>query len=160
MKRLEIKNRELIKERILEYFDTSDDLKLSYRLHCILMLIQDSKLSCDDVAQLHGTTPQTIARWIHAFNITNGDISVLKDKDKSGRRPRVQESPLNIISDVLKKSPQNYGINAQRWEGQSLSTLLKDKFRIDLKVRQCQRIMKSLGAANKKGRNWVNNPAE
>jgi len=72
MKRLEIKNRELIKERILEYFGTSDDLKLSYRLHCILMLIQNSNLSCDDVAQLHGTTPQTIARWIHAFNKTNG----------------------------------------------------------------------------------------
>ncbi|QEC73676.1 helix-turn-helix domain-containing protein [Arachidicoccus ginsenosidivorans] len=58
--------------------------------------IQDSKLSCDDVAQLHGTTPQTIARWIHAFNKTNGDISVLKDKDKSGRRPRVQDRPSSL----------------------------------------------------------------
>jgi len=84
----------------------------------------------------------------------------LKDKNKSGRKPRIDENILNIISDILKKSPQKYGINAQRWEGQSLSTLLKAKFGIDLKVRQCQRIMKSLGAANKKGRNWAKNPAE
>jgi len=154
MKRLEIKNQALIKERILQYFQSSEDLKLSYRLHCILMLIDNEQLTCSDVARMHGTTPQTIARWIHAFNSTNGDIEILKDKEKPGGNSRITESQLSIISDVLKHMPSRYGINAQKWEGKTLSVFLKQKFSIDLAVRQCQRIMKNLGLANKKGGDW------
>ncbi|SEA32085.1 Transposase [Arachidicoccus rhizosphaerae] len=160
MKKLVIHNQSKIKKQILSYFQSTEDLKLSYRLHCILMLIENETLSCEDVAKLHGTTPQTIARWIHAFNKTGGDISVLKDKEKPGRAPRVSEVQLNIISDVLKKDPREYGIKADRWEGSTLSELLKQKFNIDLKIRQCQRIMKKLGLANKKGRDWSNRPPE
>ena len=158
MKRLVLNNQEVIKDRILQYFQSTDDLKLSYRLHCILMLIEDKSLSCEDVAQMHNTTPQTIARWIHAFNETNGDIQILKDKEKSGRTSRLTDSQLNIISDVLRDNPLKHGINAQKWEGQTLSDLLKRKFNLDLKVRQCQRIMKNMGFANKKGRDWSKTP--
>lgn len=158
MKRLEIKNQELIKYRILQYFQSSEDLKLSYRLHCILMLIEDKGLSCSEVARMHGTTPQTVARWIHAFNNTNADIHILKDKDRPGRNTRITKSELNIISDVLNDPPDKYGIIAQKWEGKTLSIFLKQRFNIDLKTRQCQRIMKDLGFANKRGRDWSNRP--
>lgn len=160
MKKLIINNRSKIKEQILSYFQSTEELKLSYRLHCILMLIENETLSCEDVAKQHGTTPQTIARWIHAFNKTNGDINVLKDKDKPGRTPRISGDQLDIISDVLKNQPNRYGIKADKWEGATLSELLKQKFNIDLKVRQCQRVMKKLGLANKKGRDWTNRPPE
>lgn len=158
MKKLVIKNQEEIRHRILQYFQSTEDLKLSYRLHCILMLIEDSNLSCQDVAQMHGTTPQTIARWIHAFNDTNGDIHVLKDKNKPGRNARVAPNKLKMISDVLKTHPSKHGLKVDKWEGMALSELLKRKFNIDLKVRQCQRIMKKLGFANKKGRDWSHRP--
>ena len=160
MKKLVINNRTKIKQQILRYFQSTEDLKLAYRLHCILTLIDNDTLSCEQVAKLHGTTQQTIARWIHAFNKTNGDINVLRDKDKPGRAPRVSERQLYVISDVLKKSPKRYGIDADKWEGETLSELLIQKFNIDLKVRQCQRIMKRLGFANKKVRDWSKRPAE
>lgn len=153
MKRLVIKKPEVIKDRILKYFQSSEDLKLAYRLHCILMLIEDESLSCDDVAKMHGTTPQTIARWIHTFNKAgDADVEILKDKQKPGRNTRIKPHELNIISDVLKKTPSQLGLDAEKWNGLALSELLKQKFNIDLKVRQCQRIMQKLGYANKRGR--------
>ena len=160
MKKLVINNGAKIKQQILQYFQSSEDLKLAYRLHCILALIDNESMSCEQVAKQHGTTPQTVARWIHAFNETDGDINVLRDKDKPGRSPRVNQSKIDIISDVLKDPPTKYGIKAEKWEGKTLSELLNKKFDINLQVRQCQRIMQKLGFANKKGRDWSKRPPE
>lgn len=91
------------------------------------MLMENETLSFEDVAKLHGMTQQTIARWIHAFNKTGGGISVLKDKDKPGSKPRVSKTQLNTMLDVLKSHPREYGIKADKWEGSTLSELLKQK---------------------------------
>src|SRR5690606_33538081 len=112
-------------------------------------------LSCNDVAKTHGTTPQTIARWVHALNENkNAGIEILKDKKKSGRKTRIANEELSKISDVLRTPPTKFGFDSNNWNGNILSNLLKQKFNIDLKVRQCQRLMQKLGYANQRGRPW------
>lgn len=155
MKRIAIENPEEIRKQILEYFQESEDLKFAYKLQGILLLLNNKDTNCSEVSRIYGSTPQTLASWVHKLNQGNGhDIEVLRNKPKPGRSTRLSKDELHTIKDALKKEPVQYGLKATKWDGNSLSSLMSKKFEIELKTRQCQRILQRLGYANKRGRPW------
>ena len=155
MKRVAIKKPEEIKRQILEYFQGSEDLKLAYKLQAILLLLDNKDTNCTEVSIIYGSTPQTLANWVHKLNQgEGGSIEVLKNRAKPGRSTRLSKNDMQSIKDVLMKSPRQYGIKSTQWDGDTLSILLNKKFDIKLKTRQCQRILQNIGFANKRGRPW------
>ena len=140
MKRLEIKNANKVRQQILKHLNSDEQAKYFLRLNAILMLIEQEKPNCSLIADLYGIAPPTVARWVNRINASpDGDISVLMDIAKPGRNTRMEEKQLAVISRTLAKSPEKAGIKADKWTGSLLSDYLKQKYKIELKIRMCQR---------------------
>jgi transposase len=153
MKRTTIKQPEKLLRQIEAYFDSTDESKFAAKLQGVLLLLRDKNNNCSEVARLIGKTPQTVAGWVRKLNRSKGgNITVLRDKIKSGRNTRISKEQLKDIKDVLKQTPAHFGIQAIQWDGNTLSTYLDQKVGITLRLRQCQRILQRLGYANKRGR--------
>ncbi|HWY33882.1 MAG TPA: helix-turn-helix domain-containing protein [Nitrosopumilaceae archaeon] len=99
-------------------------------------------------------SPRTVANWIHALN-SSGDIDVLRDKPKPGRRNRLTEGQLEELKHQLQKQPGEAGIETNLWDGKSLSHYIKKQYGVLIQVRQCQRLFRKLGFSLKRGRTIV-----
>ena len=147
MKRLAIKNVENVRRQILAYF-ASDDEQMQYflRLQAILLLSQENGPSSIEVAALYGVARETVTRWVNKLNATEqGDIAALLEVPKPGRNTKMSKKQLAIIDKVLMKSPRKAGIQADKWTGAVLSDYLKKRYGIELKIRMCQRWIRTLG---------------
>lgn len=140
MKRLEIKNSGIVRQQILKLLNSDEQAKYLVRLHAILMLIEQEKPNCSEVANLYGIAPPTVARWVNRINAsTDGDISVLMDIPNPGRNTRMEEKQMAFIRKTLARSPGKAGMKENKWTGRLLSDYLQQKYGIALKVRMCQR---------------------
>jgi len=147
MKRLAIKNVENVRRQILAYF-ASDDEQIQYllRLHAILLLCREDRPDNMEVAALYGVDRKTVTRWVNKLNDTDdGDITALLEVPKPGRTTRLSKKQLASIDKVLGKPPIKAGIQADKWTGSILSDYLKNKYGIELKIRMCQRWIRTLG---------------
>jgi transposase len=155
MKRLTIMKSEEIREKISKYFQESEDMKFAYKLQGILLLLNNKDTNCTEVSRIYGCTPQTLANWVHKLNQgKGGNIEVLRNKVKPGRSAHLSKNQLHIIKGALKKSPTHFNLKSTKWDGETLSMFLSRQFGVELKVRQCQRILRRMGYANKRGRPW------
>lgn len=154
MRRITIEKPEKIKQQILDYFQESAEHKFAYKLQAILLLLDNEHTNCSEVARIYGTSPQAIAKWVRQLNEGKGNIEALKNRPKFGRNTRLSKKDMRHIKDVLTRNPAVYGIQSNRWDGITLSAFLKKEMGIELKVRQCQRVLNRLGVANKSGRPW------
>lgn len=151
MQRLKINNPEVVKKQIHEYLNSSKEANFIHRLHGLLLIIDNEDNNCENVAGLFNNSSRTISNWIHKINKSN-KIEVLKDKKKSGRKSRLNKEQEELLKEILVKHPTKSGINANIWDGKTLSFFIKTQFGIDLKVRQCQRLFHKLGFTLKRAR--------
>ncbi len=150
MKRLLIKKPQQIKEKILEYLNSTDELKFSHKLHGILLLLENENNNCSEVSKIYGNTPQTLTAWVHKLNEgEGGDIEVLREKNKPGRNTRLSTKQIQYIKYAIQKTPKQFAINSPNWDGKTLSLFLEKKYNIRLKIRMCQRWLKKLKDENK-----------
>ena len=103
-------------------------------------------------AVLSGVPPANAAGW---FGMTGRILSIwvkkadecgfesLRDKPRPGAPTKLSESQLADIDKMIQSSPGDYGCNV--WDGPSLSSVIKQRFGIDLSTRQCQRLFHKLG---------------
>ena len=103
------------------------------------------------MGKLLGHSNKTISTWINKLN-ENSDIESLRSKPKTGRTPKLTTSQRSEIKEVLQKEPNLSGSTANIWDGKSLSFYIKEKYAIDLGVRQCQRLFRDLGFSLKRAR--------
>lgn len=150
MQKLVIKNPESIKREIHNYLKSPDG-RFIHRLHGILLILESPTYNCDHVGVLFGNSPRTISNWIHKINET-GNIDSLIDAPRTGRKSRLTHDQENQIQKALLSPPEQAGIDANQWDGKTLSYFVQQKFNKDLKVRQCQRLMKKLGFTLQKPR--------
>lgn len=135
-----IKKPNEVKRQILEYLQSSDDLKFSHKLHGILLLLDNKNTNCSEVSRIYGNTPQALTAWVHKLNQgEGGNIEVLRNIKKSGRNTRLSKDQIQKIKYVTQQSPRRYGIDAEKWDGKSLSLYLSKQYGVNLKIRMCQR---------------------
>jgi transposase len=151
MQRVTIQNSTEIREKILSYFNKNEEARYIHRLHGILLLIDNKDNTCDKVGELFGNSPRSISKWVSKINQTS-DIEVLRDKKKKGRTPRLSESQLAELKNVLQLPPENNGVTANIWDGKSLSWFIEKRYGVLLKVRRCQDLFKVLGFRLKRAR--------
>ena len=151
MKRLEIKNREGIKEKIQSYFAGNEEAKFIHRLHGVLLFSEKEDESCDSIGALFGNSPRTVSNWIKRLNKT-GDIESLRSKKQSGRPPRLSEEQRQELKVVIQDPPEKHGIAINIWDGKSLSAYIARQYGIVMKTRTCQRLFHQLGFSLKRAR--------
>ena len=82
-------------------------------------------------------------------------IEVLRDSEKSGRTPKLDDTQMSQIKEVLQKEPELSGVTANIWDGKSLSFYIQKTYSIELGTRQCQRLFHQLGFSLKRARPTV-----
>ena len=148
MRRITIENSEEAKAVIRTAIHSTEEARLQHRLHCIL-LICDGKTPAEVVA-LFGDSMRTIQYWIKRYNETG--IDGLRDPIRIGRIPRLLAGDKEILAQDLRSSPRELGYTQNLWDGKLLSHHLKQKFDIELKIRQCQNVFHQLGFRRRKPR--------
>jgi transposase len=144
MQKLVIIEPKKIERQINAFINKDPEGKFIFRLCSLKMLLHDSTYTTDSLGQLMGVSPRSVAQWIHNIN-SAGSIEVLRDKQKSGRNPRLTGKQMELLKVQLQKHPNELGLDANLWDGKTLSHHIKKQFGIAVQVRQCQRIFSKLG---------------
>lgn len=131
----------------------TDEARYDHRLHAILLVAQG--MSSRQAAQYLGDSPRTVAYWVQRFEAEG--LAGLADADRPGRSKKLNQKQIDQIETALRNSPLDYRLSVNLWDGKTLSEHIKQKFGIQLGVRQCQRIFRQLGFRLRKPRSKIAN---
>jgi len=148
MKRIQIKDNQIMQEAIQQEILRNEDSRYDHRLHGILLVSKG--MSCYKAGELLGHDSTTIQRWVNDFN-ANG-FSGLYDKERPGRPTSLSPSQWEKLSEDLRKHPKEFGYIQNLWDGKLLAYHLSSHYGIEIGVRQCQRIFHKFGFRRRKPR--------
>lgn len=154
MQKLTVSNPKKIERQINSFINDDPEAKFIFRLCSLKMFLNDPECSTEKLGKIMQTSPRAIANWVHNLNET-GDIEILRDKIKPGRTPKLSQEDLLDLKERIQKHPIESGMDANLWDGKSLSHFIKKRYGVQLHVRQCQRLFKKLGFSLKRGRRVV-----
>lgn len=97
---------------------------------------------CKTVAELVKRSQKTIQNWVNAFN--EGGIEGIIPNKPQGRPSRLSKSQMEEIKVDVLTHPRKLGYEFSNWEGKSVSHHIKQKYSVELGVRQCQYILHEL----------------
>lgn len=148
MRRLEIKETDIMQIAVQQEIMRSEESRYDHRLHGVLLICNG--FSSNEVADLFGHSARTVQYWIHRFE--ESGFAGLEETPRPGRPSRIDETVLEEISKQLRGNPRELGYAQNLWDGKLLSHHLKERFGISLGVRQCQRLFRQLGFRRRKPR--------
>ncbi len=148
MKALTISDREEMILALQDEIRRSPDARYDHRLHGVLLVAEG--MSCREAAKALGDSPGTVVNWVQRFE--QRGFGGLSDGERTGRPTRLSPKNLEKIEVALRRSPADYGLPVQLWDGPLLSAFLQKQFGVTLKVRQCQRLFRQLGFRLRKPR--------
>lgn len=146
MRRLDITDADIMRLAIQNEIQRSEESRYDHRLHGVLLAC--SGMSSYDIAALLGQSPRTVQYWIHRFQ-DNG-FAGLQEGERPGRPSALSGSALQEVGQDLRRGPRLLGYSQTRWDGKLLSHHLKTRYRVDMGVRQCQRLFHQLGFRRRK----------
>lgn len=148
MRKLIIRDADIMKIAIQCEIERSEESRYDHRLHGVL-LVSDGR-SCYEVAEILGRSPRTIQHWINKFEEIGFDG--LREGERLGRPSRLDTTQLTQLGKDLRKDPRKFGYSQNMWDGKLLSHHLSEVYEIELGVRQCQRLFGKQGFRRRKPR--------
>ena len=118
----------------------SEESRYDHRLHGVLLVAQG--MTCPEVARLLGDAPRSIEYWVHRYE--REGLAGLTEGERSGRPSRLNEKQVREINRALRAKPSDAGMRVNLWDGKTLSAWIEKTYRIQLGVRQCQRLFRQL----------------
>ena len=140
MRRLTISNPALVVPALQDEIRRSAESRYDHRLHGVLLVAQG--MSCGEVARLLGDAPRTVQLWVRCFE--ERGLTGLVEDERPGRPSRLSEAQLDELQRVLRGSPADVGMAASLWDGKTLAAFIEQAYRVELSVRQCQRLFGKL----------------
>jgi transposase len=151
MRKLEIADADIMRIAIQQEIVRSEESRYDHRLHGLLLIT--SGQSCSQVAALFGEDRRTVQRWVKAFE-TQG-LDGLREGERPGRPRSLDARQWAALGKDLRRSPAEFGYEAGLWDGKLLSQHLRQRYGVELGVRQCQRIFRDMGFRFRKPRPQV-----
>lgn len=148
MKALTISDPEEMILALQDEIRRSPDARYDHRLHGVLLVAEG--MSCRQVAAALGESHGTVSNWVHRFEALG--FAGLNDREGRGRPGRLGGAELKQVEAALRRSPVDYGLPAQLWDGPLLSRFVEKRCGVTLRVRQCQRLFRRLGFRLRKPR--------
>ncbi len=148
MKRLEIKDADIIRIAIQQEIVRSEESRYDHKLHGVLMV--SSGFSCTEVANLFGHSRRTVQYWVQRFE--QHGFSGLQEIPRPGRPTALDAVVRRKLERDLRQSPRDYQYGQTLWDGKLLSHHLSEEYEVHLGVRQCQRLFSQLGFRRRKPR--------
>jgi len=152
MRKLIIKDAEIMQMAIQQEIIRSDESRYDHRLHGVLLVCAGH--SCYEVAEVFKHSPRTIQYWVRRFE--QSGFEGLKDMERTGRPRVITKRIRNTLEKDLRRTPHELGYHQNLWDGKLLSHHLSTK-NIKLGVRQCQRLFHQMGFRQRKPRPVIAN---
>jgi transposase len=118
----------------------SQESRYDHRLHGVLLVAQG--MSCLEVAHILGDAPRTVQYWIRRFEAEG--LAALVEGERTGRPTRLRQEQIQEVSRALRQSPDAVGLSGNLWDGKTLAAFIRQRYKVRLGVRQCQRIFRQL----------------
>src|SRR5438309_10236638 len=128
----------------------SEESRYHHRLHGVLLVAQG--MTCPDAARILGDAPRSVENWVHRFE--RDGLAGLTEGERSGRPSRLDEEQVREINRVLGAKPSDAGMQANVWDGKTLSAWIEKTYGVQLGVRQCQRLFRQFEFRLRKPRPW------
>lgn len=148
MRKLEIKEADIMRIALQDEIKRSEESRYDHRLHGVLLVC--SGLNCYQVANLLGQSPRTVQYWVQRFE--KSGFAGLQEGERTGRPTVLDKSILQTIGTDLRQQPQVFGYTQNLWDGKLLSHHLSKNYGIKIGVRHCQRLFGKLGFRRRKPR--------
>jgi transposase len=148
MRKLQIPDAEIVILALQDEIRRSAEARYDHRLHGVLLVAQG--MSCREAGSLLGDSPRTIESWVHRFE--EEGLAGLVDGARTGRPRRLNDKQLQEVAAALRKSPEDFSLAGQIWDGKTLAAWVDQQYGIILGVRQCQRLFRRLGFRLRKPR--------
>jgi len=149
MKPLRIGDAETMILALQDEIRRSDESRYDHRLHGVLLVAHG--ISCREAAGVLGDAPRTVENWVHRFE--KSGFAGLTEAERPGRPSRLSPKQLAQVEVALRQSPLEAGVvGGGVWDGKTLSRYIDQKFGVELKARQCQRLFRQLGFRFRKPR--------
>jgi transposase len=129
----------------------SEESRYDHRLHAVLLVAKG--MSCPEASDYLGDPERTIRYWINRY-IRDG-LQGLIENEHPGRPSRLTSEQMEQIDTVLRSKPEDMGLRGGIWDGNLLSAFIRKEFRVDLGIRQCQRLFRQLGFRLRKPRPMI-----
>ncbi len=126
----------------------SEEAKYDHRLHAILLVANGMR--CPQAATMLRDSERTVRYWVQQFN--DEGLQGLIDIERLGRPSRLSDRHMEQIGQTLRQSPNEVGMAGGIWDGKTVSAYIKKKYKIDMGVRQSQRLFRVLGFRLRKPR--------
>jgi transposase len=151
MRKLEIADPEVMRIAIQQEIARSDESRYDHRLHGLLLVTGGQ--SCRQVAELFGEDPRTVQRWVRRFE--SHGLAGVREGERSGRPAALDAEQWAALGRDLRRDPGAFGLVGHLWDGKLLSEHLRQRYGVELGVRQCQRLFGQLGFRLRKPRPQV-----
>lgn len=129
------------KQKLLALVEQVPGAWVGMKVAALLLVVEGQRPGW--IVDVLGLTRMSLNRWIHAVN-EHGAQSLLP-QPKPGRPAALTAEVRRELEAHLERSPQEFGLNREHWDGPTLVVHLKRRFGIALKVRQAQSWMHQLG---------------
>lgn len=138
---------------IQEEIQRSEESRYDHKLHGVLLVANG--YDSYQVAEMFGQNPTTIQRWVKKFNASG--FAGLKEGERPGRPTLLSEKQWNQLEEDLRKPPEVFNYPQAFWDGRLMSLHVKKKYKVEIGIRQCQRIFNQLGFRLRKPRPLIAN---
>lgn len=119
----------------------TEEAKYYHRLDLVMLAVNG--MPAKDIAALFNESSTTISYWTK--NVVENGVDALKTGIHTGRNSRLSVEQLANLDNDLQQRPVAFGYEQNNWDGLLVNRHLKEHYRVDIQVRQCQRIMHKLG---------------
>jgi transposase len=148
MRKLEISDAEVMGIAIRQEIERNEEARYDHRLHGLLLVAKG--MSARQAALWLEESERTVQRWVNRFEEVG--FAGLHEGERPGRPRRLAEEHWQGLEADLRRSPREFGFEQNLWDGIVLSEHLRRRYRVELGVRQCQRLFRQMGFRLRKPR--------
>lgn len=141
MKALTLTHHELTRETLLHKAEEIPGAWIGIRIAALLLML--AGWNSTQIAELFGLSRWGAVKLIQKAN--REGLEAIEDHPRPGRPSQFDEKVLKELDEALSKSPQDYGLSRNRWDGVVVAEYLKRFHYIKIQVRHAQRVIKGLG---------------
>lgn len=140
MRPISVSNPENSRALLQQEINRHQDARYDHRLHCVSLVA--AGIPCEQVAQYFGDSPRSVINWVHRFD--RQGLAGLAEGNHSGRPGRLSPEQLEEVRTIIRQPPTQAGLPVNLWDGKTLAQFLRERYQIELGVRQCQRLFHQL----------------
>ena len=117
------------------------DAAASRRMLALALVLEGSSRA--EAARHAGMDRQTLRDWVHRYNA--GGLDALRDRPRSGRRPRLTPEQGAELATVVEQGPDPDRDGVVRWRRVDLQALIEARFAVRLHERTVGKVLRRLG---------------